>query len=234
MGLKGMITGIGFNDFSYQVYNRPYFEESNYYNSDFTSSIFDNSMRSNNCFSDTFQNTYPGMKCRLSESAVSKSLNDYSPIGRAQLSDYDQQIIDEALKSARVPESLIPVAIEHLNALNETGILSSTNNNNTNNTNQNNTNQNNNDSLKKDKIEKLVEFLQNYYDRFGDNGDISKGEYLSNVAQMMEEDMAEQGKPFINPFSSSYDVNSPDFYSSDSYCESARAVKQIQLSGFKS
>jgi len=88
----------------------------------------------------------------------SSKKEDNSPIGEAKLSEADNKVIISAMNKAGVPGSLIAVAKEHLAAMNESG---NTNNNSTNNT----TNKTNNtNTANQDKINKLAEFVKNYYE----------------------------------------------------------------------
>lgn len=151
--------------------------------------------------------------------SANNNAKDYdSPIGEAELSEQDEQILDAAMDQAGVPESLVPVAIEHLAAMNKAGSSSSK----TSNTNNTNSNQ--------DKIDKLAEFLQNYSEQFGDQGDIPKGKYLQNVSAMAKADMQDQGKPYIDPNSGAFDPKSSNFYRTDAdsdYAAIARASVAI-------
>ena len=149
---------------------------------------------------------------------------DDTPIGQAELSAADNKILQAAMKAAGVPESMIPVAKEHLVAMNESG---NTNNGTTNNT---TTGTNNTTAADQGKIDKLAEFVKNYYEKFGDEGgEVSKSEYLQNVSEMMKADMEEQGKPYIDPNSGVFDPKSPSFYDTDGedYANVARASVQI-------
>ncbi|HBG49960.1 MAG TPA: hypothetical protein DDW90_10775 [Cyanobacteria bacterium UBA9971] len=152
------------------------------------------------------------------------SETDDSPIGEVELSEEDYKVLEAAMEAADVPESMMPVAKEHLAAMNESG---NTNNNSTNNT----TNKTNNtNTANQDKINKLAEFVKNYYEQFGDEGgEVSKSEYLKNVSQMMKADMEEQGKPYIDPSSGVFDPKSSNFYDTtgDDYVNVARAAKEI-------
>ncbi len=174
-------------------------------------SIFSSGLRDTGSIGDSFQSD--GMN------KSSKSKDDNTPIGEEELSSNDEKIIDAAMKEAGVPEDMEPIAVEHLAAMNKTGNTSGgKTNNNTNNTNSN-----------EDKTNKLADFLEKYAEQFGTDGEISKGDYLKNVSSMMKQDMAEQGKPYIDPETGAFDPDSSEFYNTkgQTYKDMARASAAI-------
>ena len=188
-------------------------------------SIFLNEMQGNRPAGDSFE--YGGARGAQGPNQVNNpSKNDETPIGEAELSESDNQVVEAAMQAAGVPESLLPVAMEHLSAMNESG---NSNKNNTTNTANNTANTT---TTNDDKIKKLAEFLQRYSEQFGDEGDISKSEYLRNVAEMAKGDAEEEGKPYIDPSSGVFDPKSPNFYDTkgSDYVDVARAAQEISNS----
>ena len=160
----------------------------------------------------------PGMQ-RYNQAGDSfKSINADRPIGQTKLGNMDNQIVSAALQSAGLPSSLRQVAIEHLAAMNKIGNSNSGNN------------ISNYTNSAQEKVANLAEFLQNYSSRYGNQGDLTKADYLQNVSQMQSEKMQSEGGPGFIPPSSSF-WNAKDF-SHESNVATARAFQAVQKTGF--
>jgi len=199
------MTRIGYGDYNNSYYNninsiqaKPYGADKSVLGPQYDN-IFASNNNSSNPIGDSFQS--------------SATKNDNTPIGEEELSESDEQLIQKVMEQADVPESLESVAREHLAAMNKSG-----------NSNSSTTNTANSTTSNDDKVTKLTEFLQNYYEQFGEEGaDVSKGEYLKNVSQMAKADMESQGKPFVDPSSGFFDAKN---YTNAA--EVGRAFKNVQ------
>ncbi|MEI8389835.1 MAG: hypothetical protein WCG23_08110 [bacterium] len=160
----------------------------------------------------------PGMQGYNQAGDSFKSSNADRPIGQAQLGNMDNQIVTAALQSAGLPSSLRSVAIEHLAAMNKIGNSNSGNN------------ISNYTNSAQEKVANLAEFLQNYSSRFGNQGELTKADYLQNVSQMQSEKMQSEGAPSFIPPNSPF-WNAKDF-SHESNVATALAFKAVQDTGF--
>ncbi|OGH96588.1 MAG: hypothetical protein A2104_04835 [Candidatus Melainabacteria bacterium GWF2_32_7] len=201
-----------------------------------SNSIFASGMYGNRSVGDTVELSGTGSANRsypMNETSGingSQAVNDSSeaddtPIGDVELTEADEKIIDAAMEDADVPESMTEVAREHLSAMNNSGNSNISTTAKTDTTDKTATT-----AADQSKIDKLSEFIKNYYEMFGDESEeVSKSEYLKNVSQMMKADMEEQGKPYIDPNSGAFDPKSSNFYDTtgDDYVNMARAAKEI-------
>lgn len=182
--------------------------------------IFASGMRGNRDIGDSFESRRP-QEADESESVNGSPEADDTPIGQAaeNFSEQDKQIVASALQKAGVPESMLQVANEHYAAMKDAAKTSTTNAVGT---------------QDQETINKLAEFLKNYSEQFGDQGeDISKSEYLKNVGEMFKADMEEQGKPYVDPNSGFFDVKKgSNFMSPDDIYNTAKAFQDVNKTGF--